>query len=123
MRFNADGSEIVGGANDEHLYINRREVNRCVLSLRAHEDDINAVAFVDAGAHLIASASDDGLCKVWDRRTIGDAAGGGGAARVVAPVGVFAGHRDGITFIDARGDDRYVLTNAKDQCIKLWDLR
>jgi WD repeat-containing protein 23 len=41
----------------------------------------------------------------------------------VRPVGVFAGHRDGITFIDSRGDDRYLLTNSKDQTIKLWDMR
>lgn len=39
------------------------------------------------------------------------------------PVGVFAGHRDGITYIDSRGDDRYVLTNSKDQTLKVWDLR
>lgn len=39
------------------------------------------------------------------------------------PVGVFAGHRDGITFIDSRQDDRYLLTNSKDQTIKVWDLR
>lgn len=41
----------------------------------------------------------------------------------VRPVGTFAGHRDGITFIDSRGDDRYLLTNSKDQTIKLWDMR
>ncbi|VDK44030.1 unnamed protein product, partial [Gongylonema pulchrum] len=35
----------------------------------------------------------------------------------------FAGHRDGITYIDGHGDDRYILTNSKDQTIKLWDLR
>lgn len=39
------------------------------------------------------------------------------------PVGTFAGHRDGVTFIDSRGDDRYLLTNSKDQTIKLWDMR
>lgn len=30
---------------------------------------------------------------------------------------------DGITFIDPRGDGRYLLTNSKDQSIKLWDVR
>lgn len=38
-------------------------------------------------------------------------------------VGVFAGHRDGITYVDGHGDDRYVLTNSKDQTIKIWDMR
>ena len=39
------------------------------------------------------------------------------------PVGSFAGHRAGITFIDSKADDRYILTNSKDQTIKLWDIR
>lgn len=54
--------------------------------------------------------------QVWDRRTMGE------FGRAL-PVGVFAGHRDGITFIDSRGDDRYFLSNSKDQTIKLWDIR
>lgn len=37
--------------------------------------------------------------------------------------GVLAGHRDGITYIDSRGDTRYFITNSKDQSIKLWDTR
>lgn len=38
-------------------------------------------------------------------------------------VGVLIGHRDGITYIDSRGDSRYFITNSKDQSIKLWDTR
>ncbi|KZC04742.1 DDB1- and CUL4-associated factor 11 [Dufourea novaeangliae] len=30
---------------------------------------------------------------------------------------------DGITYIDPRGDGRYLITNSKDQTIKLWDVR
>lgn len=37
--------------------------------------------------------------------------------------GVLVGHRDGITYIDSRGDTRYFITNSKDQSIKLWDTR
>lgn len=33
------------------------------------------------------------------------------------------GHLEGITFIDSRGDGRYLISNGKDQAIKLWDLR
>ena len=40
-----------------------------------------------------------------------------------SPVGVFAGHADGIASLATRGDDRYVLSNSKDQTIKLWDVR
>lgn len=39
------------------------------------------------------------------------------------PVGVLAGHRDGITYIDSKGDGRHLISNSKDQSIKLWDVR
>jgi WD40 repeat protein len=81
-----------------------------------HEDDVNAVCFGNDGSNILLSGADDGLVKVWDRRTMN----GFGRAQ---PVGVFAGHRDGITFIDSRGDDKYFLSNSKDQTIKVWDIR
>lgn len=39
------------------------------------------------------------------------------------PVGVLVGHNNGITHIDSRGDERYLISNSKDQSIKLWDIR
>uniref|UniRef100_A0A1I7YMQ4 WD_REPEATS_REGION domain-containing protein n=1 Tax=Steinernema glaseri TaxID=37863 RepID=A0A1I7YMQ4_9BILA len=117
MKLNSDDTEIVVGGSEGNLIIYNRELNKTVFRVKGHEDDTNAVSFADSSSHLILSAGDDGLCKVWDRRILAD------STHTPAPVGVFAGHKDGITFIDARGDDRYVLTNSKDQSIKLWDLR
>ncbi|TKR63444.1 hypothetical protein L596_027276 [Steinernema carpocapsae] len=117
LKMNTDNTEILGGGNAGHFRVFNRELNRPILKIDGHQDDVNAVAFADSSSHLILSASDDGLCKVWDRRILAD------STHTPSPVGVFAGHRDGITFIDARGDDRYVLTTSKDQTIKLWDLR
>ena len=37
--------------------------------------------------------------------------------------GVFMGHTEGVTYVDSKGDGRYVLSNGKDQLMKLWDLR
>jgi WD repeat-containing protein 23 len=37
--------------------------------------------------------------------------------------GVFIGHTEGLTYVDSKGDGRYVLSNGKDQNMKLWDLR
>ncbi|KAI6178358.1 Transcription initiation factor IIE subunit alpha [Aphelenchoides besseyi] len=116
IRFNKSGTEIVAGSTDQHLYIYDRERCGCVLTLKVHDDDVNAVCFGDESSNIILSGADDGLVKVWDRREMGEF----GQAR---PIGIFAGHRDGITFIDSRGDDRYILSNSKDQTIKLWDLR
>lgn len=115
LRFSANGDEILCGANDGYLYVYDRFAQTRSLRIDAHEDDVNAVAFVDSATHILASGADDGLCKIWDRRALRE--------DNPTPVGVFAGHVDGITFIDARDDERHIITNSKDQSIKLWDLR
>uniref|UniRef100_A0A8C9RYK7 DDB1- and CUL4-associated factor 11 n=1 Tax=Scleropages formosus TaxID=113540 RepID=A0A8C9RYK7_SCLFO len=111
----SDGKEVLGGANDGCLYVFDREQNRRTLKIDAHEDDVNAVAFADSSSQLLFSGSDDALCKVWDRRTLQEDR--------PQPVGQLAGHRDGITFIHSKGDARYLISNSKDQSIKLWDVR
>ncbi|KAJ8277532.1 hypothetical protein GJAV_G00076240 [Gymnothorax javanicus] len=110
-----DGKEVLGGANDGCLYVFDREQNKRTLKVDAHEDDVNAVAFADSSSQLLFSGSDDALCKVWDRRTLREDR--------PQPVGQLAGHRDGITFIHSKGDARYLISNSKDQTIKLWDVR
>ena len=35
----------------------------------------------------------------------------------------FSGHVDGIAFLDPKGDGRHLISNSKDQTIKLWDIR
>uniref|UniRef100_A0A672GJF4 Uncharacterized protein n=1 Tax=Salarias fasciatus TaxID=181472 RepID=A0A672GJF4_SALFA len=110
-----DGKEILGGANDGCLYVFDLEQNKRTLKIDAHEDDVNAVAFADSSSQLLFSGSDDALCKVWDRRTLREDR--------PQPVGQLAGHRDGITFIHSKGDARYLISNSKDQSIKLWDVR
>lgn len=73
----------------------------CVFQIDAHEDDVNAVAFADASSQLLFSGSDDALCKVWDRRTLRE--------HSPQPVGVLAGHRDGITFIHSKVTRCYII--------------
>uniref|UniRef100_A0A8D3BLI6 Ddb1 and cul4 associated factor 11 n=1 Tax=Scophthalmus maximus TaxID=52904 RepID=A0A8D3BLI6_SCOMX len=121
----------IDGDSENHtaLDLNPDERRFCVFSLAAstdgkeilggeqgsHEDDVNAVAFADSSSQLLFSGSDDAVCKVWDRRTLREDR--------PQPVGQLAGHRDGITFIHSKGDARYLISNSKDQSIKLWDVR
>ncbi|XP_040210519.1 DDB1- and CUL4-associated factor 11 isoform X2 [Rana temporaria] len=115
LTVSSDGREVLGGANDGCVYVYDREQNRRTLKIDSHEDDVNAVAFADDSCHILYSGGDDALCKVWDRRTMRE--------DDPKPVGVLAGHQDGITYIDSKGDARYLLSNSKDQSIKLWDIR
>ena len=90
------------------------ESRKSILSIPGHNDDVNAVCFGDAQSpHILYSGSDDTLIKVWDRRSMSDN----------REAGVFMGHTEGLTYVDSKGDGRYVLSNGKDQMMKLWDLR
>ncbi|GIX81480.1 hypothetical protein CDAR_224682 [Caerostris darwini] len=115
LRFSHDGKEILGGANDQFLYVYNREENRRTLRIYSHEDDVNTVAFADNTSQILFSGGDDGICKVWDRRTLCESS--------PKPVGILIGHEDGITYVDPKGDGRHLITNSKDQTIKLWDMR
>ena len=84
------------------------------MRIPAHNNDVNSVCFLDSTTQVLASAADDGLCKAWDRRALRDGQ---------VPVGELAGHVDGLTYVSPKGDGRYLITNSKDQSIKLWDLR
>lgn len=113
--FSGDGKELLGGANDGYLYVYDLGAGRRTLRIHAHDYDVNTIAFADGASHILYSGGDDGLAKVWDTRTLSEAN--------PKPVGCLAGHMDGITFIDSRDDGRHLISNSKDQSIKLWDVR
>ena len=114
IRFSGDGREIVAGTTDHTVVVYDLERRQSILNLQNHEDDVNAVCFGDSSSpHILYSGSDDATIRVWDRRSM---AGGREA-------GIFTGHTEGVTYVDSKGDGRYVLSNGKDQLMKLWDLR
>lgn len=114
VRFSGDGRELVAGTSDSSVYVYDIETRQSILRIHGHYDDVNAVCFGDKNSpHLLYSGSDDTTIKVWDRRSMSDN----------REAGVFLGHTEGITYVDSKGDGRYVLSNGKDQTMKLWDLR
>ncbi|TPX13962.1 uncharacterized protein E0L32_005662 [Thyridium curvatum] len=114
VRFSGDGRELVAGTNAATVVIYDIESRRVLHTVSGHEDDVNAVCFADKmSPHILYSGSDDATIKVWDRRSMGDG----------REAGAFVGHCEGLTYIDSKGDGRYILSNGKDQTMKLWDLR
>lgn len=114
LRFSGDGREIVAGTSTGGVIVYDLETRQSILRLLNHQDDVNAVCFGDSSSpHLLYSGSDDTTLRVWDRRSM----------RSGREAGIFMGHTEGITYIDSKGDGRYVLSNSKDQTMKLWDLR
>ena len=115
VRFNADDSEIVAGTSNGYIYIYNREMNKRTMRIDAHDDDLGGVCFADDSGQIFYSGGEDAAIKVWDRRCLRE--------DVPTPVGQLAGHHDSITYIDSKGDARYLITNSKDQSVKLWDIR
>lgn len=113
--FSHDDKEVLGGTHGGDIIVYNLETMERTMLSHGHLDDINTVNFADDSSFIFVTGGDDGLCKVWDRRTLNE--------RKPDPVGVFAGHYDGVTFVDAKKDGRCFLSNSKDQTIKLWDIR
>ncbi|GJJ73402.1 DDB1- and CUL4-associated factor 11 [Entomortierella parvispora] len=116
VRFSGDGREIVAGGH-ERIYVYDIESRTVLHSVKAHTDDVNSVCFAEpSSSHVIFSGSDDGLVKVWDRRSMKSGRGS-------RPSGILVGHAEGITYVTSKGDNRYLASNGKDQKMLLWDLR
>lgn len=56
---------------------------------------------------------------MWDRRDLRSRRQGENHRSC----GVFVGHRHGLTCVSTKDDGRFLLSNGKDQFIKLWDAR
>ncbi|EPQ60332.1 WD40 repeat-like protein [Gloeophyllum trabeum ATCC 11539] len=113
-RFSADGTEVVAGG-DGKIFVYDLKADRRTVKIEAHQDDVNSCCWADsASGNILISASDDTFIKVWDRRSLGSS---------YKPSGVLVGHTEGITNVAAKGDGRYVISNGKDQALRLWDLR
>ncbi|OQD83249.1 hypothetical protein PENANT_c017G07476 [Penicillium antarcticum] len=115
LRFSGDGREVVAGTSEDSVIVYDLETKQPVLNLRdRHQHHVNAVCYGDTSSpHILYSGSDDTTLRVWDRRSMGDG----------REAGAFMGHTEGLTYVDSKGDGRYVLSNSKDQTMKLWDLR
>ena len=101
--------------NKSYSYTSPRPSDQRSGQICAHSTDVNTVCFMDENTNVLASGADDGLVKIWDRRSLREDS--------PKPVGVLAGHVDGIAYISPKGDGRHLISNSKDQSIKLWDLR
>ena len=115
VRFNPSDTELLAGLNRGVLIVYDIERRVNVLKAAAHSDDINTVCYLDAGddggaGNVMVTGSDDHLIKVWDRRT-------------QSCIGGWIAHTDGLTSVVSCCDGQYVLSNSKDQSMKLHDLR
>ncbi|OSD03189.1 WD40 repeat-like protein [Trametes coccinea BRFM310] len=113
-KFSADGKEVIAGGSSM-IFVYDLIADKRTVKIAGHTDDVNSCCWADtASGNVLISASDDTFVKVWDRRSL---------AATRKPSGVLIGHTEGITYVSAKGDGRYVISNGKDQILRLWDLR
>lgn len=119
IAFSNNGNEIISGGSDGQVYFVDIERNERTLRVPVRNDsvatDVNCVGFVDESSDLFFSGSEDACIRIWDRRCLNE--------NNPAPSGILVGHIDGITYIDSKNDGRFILSNSKDQSLKIWDLR
>eukprot|EP01084_Bolivina_argentea_P239435 402447_1 len=112
IQFSPRSTHILGGGSDHFVYLYSLEQKKVVLRMKQHMGDVNATAYLDETGQTFTSGSDDSLINVWDERD--------GSMKAV---GTLIGHGSGITCLSAKGDGRYIISNSKDQSLKLWDVR
>lgn len=113
IRFSGNGRQLVAGATSGLMVVYDIESRTPLHSIHGHTEDVNAVSFADNSSNIIYTGSDDWALKIWDVRSLGDS----------RAAGVLIGHLEGLTYVESKGDGRYILSNAKDQSAKLWDVR
>ena len=101
------------------------------------EEDVNAICYSKENPNLVFSGGDDGILTCWDSRLFGSPDSPVGylgehfkswatenlSIPKIDPSRLLAGHSEGVTYIDTASDGYSLLTNSKDQTIKIWDVR
>ena len=87
--------------------------NGSMLSVHAHDSDVNVIAWNKTVSYLLASGSDQGQFRVWDLRKLKDS----------ATLGSFDWHKAPVSSIAWHPTDESVLAlSSADNTISIWDL-
>jgi len=84
-----------------------------MLSVKAHDADVNVISWNHLVNYLVVSGSDDGSFKVWDLRML----------KSQQPAAHYKWHNGPITSVEWHPQDESVLTvSSADHQVSVWDL-
>jgi len=146
-----DGTKICSASADKTILVWDVETNKRVKKFQDHESHVNSVCCARVDPHLLASASDDCTAKLWDTRVRGclhtfperfqvtacafsaddNTIFTGGIDNVIRAWDkrkndvsfVLNGHGDTITSLRLSPDGSYLMSNAMDSSVRIWDIR
>ncbi|KAJ7969723.1 Angio-associated migratory cell protein [Quillaja saponaria] len=106
LNISSDSTLALTGSLDGSLHIVNIATGRVVISLAAHSDSIECVAF-GASSHWAATGGMDQKLIIWD-------------VQHSLPRST-CDHEDGVTCLTWLGESRYVATGCVDGKVRLWD--
>lgn len=151
LQWTTDGAQLVTASPDETLRVWDVETGKQIKKMSEHSSFVNSCCPARRGPPLVVSGADDGTAKLWDMRqraslqtfpdkyqvtavAFSDAADKiytGGIDNVVKVwdlrkgevVMLLEGHNDTLTGMRLSPDGSYLLTNAMDCTLRIWDMR
>nr|CAD1841385.1 unnamed protein product [Ananas comosus var. bracteatus] len=119
LSLDEDAGLLYSGSWDKTVKVWRISDSRCVESISAHDDAVNAVAV--GGEGLVFTGSADGTVKVW-RREAGKGARGREVVRHVAVKTLLKGE-SAVTALAVAREAGLVYCGASDGAVNYWDCR
>jgi Prp8 binding protein len=149
--WSVDGEQICSASADKTLLVWDVETGKRVKKFQEHGSHVNSVCCAREDSHLLASGSDDCSARIWDTRVrrslqtftnkyqqtaVAFSADDnllftGGIDNIVqawdrrkmAVAFTLQGHTDTITSLRLSPDGSYLLSNAMDSSLRIWDVR
>lgn len=152
VQWSGDGAYVLTASVDQTVCVWDSETSERLKRTREHTGAVSDVASAVAEPSLFASASDDGSCRLWDVRQsastacmtspyqvlscalskdasfvywagVDDVIHMFDARRMDEPLVLLAGHRDSVTSLSLSADNSYLLSNGRDNTVRIWDAK
>jgi Prp8 binding protein len=152
VAWGSDGAHVFSASADQSVCVWDAETGERVRRARGHGGVVNDVAPAAGEPRLYASGCDDGAARLWDARQARCVAAMSSAHQVLAvalardasllywagiddrvqvhdarkteqPLLRLAGHREAVTSLALSADGSYLLSNARDNTVRIWDAR
>lgn len=107
IAYSPDGTRLAAGGMDKTVHIWDTSSYQNILSIPAHDLDVDSISFSLDGKR-IATSSDDGTARIWD-------------AENGQPLFDLKGHKDAVVSIQFSPDGGQLSTLSADKTIRFWD--